>query len=153
MKAISTIIAAAVGLLFATGAGAAENAALMQPVKSVYKHYLKIQTELANDSLKGVDKEASAIAKAVDGDSMKMLPDDVAKQARILSEAKDLKDARTAFKSLSDSLIKYLADHNAKGTYVEIHCPMAKASWLQADKNVKNPYLGKAMSSCGVVEE
>ena len=44
---------------------AAEEKALMQPVKSVLDQYLMIQTELAKDSLKGVDEHANAIAKAV----------------------------------------------------------------------------------------
>ena len=52
---------------------AAEEKALMQPVKSVLDHYLMIQTELAKDTIKGVDEHANAIAKAVRGDEMKML--------------------------------------------------------------------------------
>lgn len=154
MKTIITLLVTSIGVLFGGSALAAENPALMQPVKSVYDHYLNIETALANDSLKGVDADAAAIAKAVEGDSMKMLPAKVAAEAETLGEAKDLKAARAAFKTLSDSLIKYLADHNIpKGTYVEVHCPMAKASWLQADKDVKNPYMGKAMLKCGVVKE
>jgi len=39
--------------------------ALMEPVKTVYDNYLKIQAELAKDSIKGVDEHANAIAKAV----------------------------------------------------------------------------------------
>jgi Protein of unknown function (DUF3347) len=131
---------------------AADNHALMQPVKSVYDHYLKIQTDLANDSLKGVPEEANAIAKAVQGDSMKMLPETVATEAEALSKTSDLKSARATFKPLSDSLIKYLADHHAKSAYVEVYCPMAKASWLQADRNVNNPYLGQEMPTCGEIK-
>jgi len=52
---------------------------LMQPVKLVLDHYLTIQTELAKDSIKGLDEHANAIAKAVKGDEMKMLSPDVAK--------------------------------------------------------------------------
>jgi hypothetical protein len=124
--------------------------ALMQPVKSVYDAYLKIQAELAKDSIKDVDENANVIAKAVAGDEMKMLPPDVAKQAETLAKAKDLKAAREAFKPLSKSLIKYLADNKAgKGTYHEAYCPMVKASWLQTDKSIKNPYMGKEMLTCG----
>ncbi len=124
--------------------------ALMQPVKSVYDSYLKIQAELAKDSIKGVDENAGAIAKAVKGDEMKMLPADVATQAETLAKAKDLKAAREAFKPLSKSLIKYLADNKAgKGVYHEAYCPMVKSSWLQTEKDIKNPYMGKAMLSCG----
>jgi Cu(I)/Ag(I) efflux system membrane fusion protein len=54
---------------------------------------------------------------------------------------------------LSDALIKYLADHKVRSAYVEVYCPMARASWLQADKNVNNPYMGQAMSGCGEIKE
>jgi hypothetical protein len=124
--------------------------ALMEPVKSVLDHYLKIQTELTKDSIKGVDEHAAAISKAVKGDEMKMLSPDVAKQADALAQTKDIKAAREAFKPLSDSLIKYLADNKAgKGMYREAYCPMVKASWLQTDKSIKNPYMGKSMLTCG----
>src|SRR5437899_7303324 len=86
-----------------------DDPALMEPVKSVLDHYLMIQTELAKDSIKGLDEHANAIAKAVAGDEMKMLSPDVAKQAGALAKAKDLKTARETFKPLSKSLIKYLA--------------------------------------------
>lgn len=151
IKIMSTLLAAAAGLLLNLNAQAADSPALMQPVKSVYEHYLRIQTDLANDSLKGVPEEAAAITKAVQGDSMKMLPEKVATEAETLSKASDLKVARTAFKPLSDSLIKYLADHHAKNAYVEVYCPMAKARWLQANKNVNNPYLGQDMATCGEI--
>ena len=124
--------------------------ALMEPVKSVLDHYLAIQKELAKDSIKGVDEHANAIAKAVKGDEMKMLSPDVAKQADTLAAAKDIKAARAAFKPLSASLVKYVADNKAgKGTYHEAWCPMAKASWLQTEKEIRNPYYGKSMLTCG----
>lgn len=112
-----SIVAAAVFALSLAGF-AADEKALMQPVKSVLDHYLMIQTELAKDSLKGVDEDANAFAKAVKADEMKMLSPDVAKQAETLAKAKDLKAAREAFKPLSASLVKYLADNKAgKGIY------------------------------------
>lgn len=151
IKTMNTLLAVAAGLLLNLNAQAADGPALMQPVKSVYEHYLKIQTDLAKDSLKGVPEEAGAIAKAVQGDSMKMLPEKVATEAQTLSKASDLKSARAAFKPLSDSLIKYLADHQIKDAYVEVYCPMAKARWLQANKNVNNPYLGQDMATCGEI--
>jgi len=123
---------------------------LMEPVKSVLDHYLAIQKELTKDSMKGVNEHATAIAKAVKGDEMKMLPAEVAQQAETLAAAKDIKKAREAFKPLSASLVKYLADNKAgKGKYHEAYCPMAKASWLQTEKQVRNPYYGKSMLDCG----
>src|SRR5205807_246186 len=118
---------------------AADDKALAEPVKSVLDHYLKIQTELAKDSIKGLDEHADAIATAVKGDERKMLSPDVARQAEKLAKAKDLKAARESFKPLSASLAKYLADNKAgKGTYHEAYCPMAEASWLQKGTGIKN---------------
>lgn len=152
MKVFTSLLAAA-GLMFVTSLRAAENSALVEPVKSVLDHYLKIQTELAKDSVKGVDEHANAIAKAVKGDEMKMLSPDVAKQAEALAKAKDLKAVRETFKPLSASLVKYLADHKAgKGTYHEGYCPMVKANWLQTEKTVVNPYMGMSMLTCGTLK-
>lgn len=148
---IVTILLAAAGLLFTPALRAGDNAALMEPVKSVFSHYLKIQAALADDSLTGVNTDADAIANAVQNDSMKMLPETVATQAESLAKATDLESARKAFKPLSSSLIKYLADHNVPaGTYHVAYCPMARASWLQSDTSIKNPYFGQAMLTCGV---
>jgi len=143
-------LAVVLGFLVNTPARAAGEPALMEPVKSVIDNYLNIQTNLAADSIKGLSEHAAAISKAVSGDSMKMLPADMAKQADALAQAKDIKAAREAFKPLSASLVKYLSDHKAgKGTYHEAFCPMANASWLQVGKDIKNPYYGKEMLDCG----
>ncbi len=153
IKTIAAVLLAAVGLSFNTAVRAADEPALVQPVKSVLDHYLMIQTELAKDSVKGLDEHANAIAKAVKGDEMKMLSPDVAKQAETLAKAKDVKAAREAFKPLSASLVKYLADNKAgKGTYHEAYCPMVKANWLQSEKDIRNPYMGKSMLTCGVLK-
>jgi len=153
ITSVATTFLLAVSLLFTASVRAADNPALMEPVKSVLDHYLAIQSELAKDSVKGLDEHANALAKAVKGDNMKMLSTDVAKQAETLAKAKDINAARDAFKPLSASLVKYLADNKAgKGTYHEAYCPMVKASWLQTSKHITNPYMGKSMLTCGVLK-
>jgi len=133
--------------------GASSRHVFMQPVQSVFDNYIKIQGVLAQDSLHGVSGTAAAMAKAVRGDSMKMLPSKVAEQSDALAHAKDLKTARAAFKSLSESLIGYVKEQKIPaGSYYEAYCPMAKASWLQTDKAIVNPYMGKAMPHCGVIK-
>ena len=150
---IATILLAAAGLLFTPALRAGDNAALMEPVKSVFDHYLKIQAALAGDSLTGVSADANAIVNAVQGDSMKMLPETVATEAGSLAKASNLESARSAFKPLSNLLIKYLADHKVPaGTYHQAYCPMARAGWLQSGTDIMNPYFGKAMQSCGVLK-
>lgn len=113
-----------------------------QPIPAVLDNYFKIQAALASDSLTGVPEAAQASAKLVTGN--------VAAQAEVLAKAKDLAAARDSFKLWSTSLIASLEKQPAQtGPYYEFYCPMAKASWLQKDKTVKNPYLGTEMPTCG----
>jgi hypothetical protein len=150
MKTFVTLLAAAAVLLVNTAVRAADSPALGEPAKAVLEHYVKIQTQLAKDSIKGLDAQASAIAKAVNNDETKTFSPEVAKEAETLGKAKDLAAAREAFKPLSTSLIKFLADNKAgKGAYRQAFCPMANASWLQTGKDIRNPYMGKDMLDCG----
>lgn len=150
LTTLALTFTAALGLLFTHPLRAVDEPVLMQPVKSILDQYLAIQGDLANDSIIGLDEHANAIAKAVTGDEMKMLAVSVAKQAELLAKAKDLRTARQAFVPLSNSLIKYLADHKAgAGTYHVVYCSMVNAYWLQTAKDIKNPYMGKQMLTCG----
>lgn len=127
---------------------------LMQPIPSVLERYSKIEAALASDSLNGVPEAAQAIFRLVAGDEMKMLPAEVATQADAVAKAKDLAAVREAFKPLSTSLIQYLQWEKVQtGRYYEAYCPMAKASWLQTDKAIKNPYYGKSMLTCGEIKK
>jgi len=73
--------------------------------------------------------------------------------------AKDIKSIRTTFKVLSDEMIIVLSHFKLAGSrpIYKIHCPMAfnntGADWVQADKNIRNPYFGSSMLKCGKVTE
>ena len=130
----------------------APNLALNGIAKLVFENYLAAQASLAGDSLETISTSASAIAQAVRNDTAKTLPVEVAVQAEALAKAKDLAALRKAFRPLSESLIRFAkAGSIPAGTLYEVHCPMAKAGWLQADKTVRNPYFGQSMLSCGQI--
>ncbi len=132
-----------------TQATAATNK-LSQPVAAVYDSYIQIQTALAGDSLEGVTTSAQAITKSVKEDKANTFSAAIGQQAEAVAKAKDLATAREAFKPLSESLIQFAAkDSTVSGVYRQVHCPMAKASWLQTGTTVSNPYMGKAMLRCG----
>lgn len=152
MKKIAVLVAG-IGLLSNIILRAGDTSALGPSVNSVYDHYLKIQAELVKDSIKGVGENATAISKAARADDKKALPPEVAKEADDLAKATDLSSAREAFKPLSKSLIKYLADQKLHSdSFTEVYCPMAEASWLQSETEVHNPYLGKSMPNCGEIK-
>lgn len=122
-----------------------------KPVQVVLDNYFQIQNALVKDSLEGLASASGEIAKSVRTDSAKALSAKVAEQADAVAKAKDLEAARSAFKALSESLVNYANEQKIKGLYVA-YCPMAKASWLQTEKVVLNPYMGKAMPHCGQIK-
>ena len=64
-----------------------------------------------------------------------------------LENAKDLKGARDAFATLSQTAEKMAA--GVPGYHV-FYCPMAKKDWVQQTTAIANPYEGKDMLTCGV---
>jgi len=119
------------------------------PIQSVMTPYLQVHDALAKDSLDGVSAAAATLGKAAKND--KTFPSELSQEAQTLAQAKDIATARTAFKPLSATLIKVLADnHVNSGAYVEAYCPMVNASWLQTGTTVSNPF-GASMSKCGSI--
>lgn len=81
-----------------------------------------------------------------------------ATEAATIAYATTIADQRKAFSKLStemSALIK--ANSLASGQLYLEYCPMANdnegAYWLSNEKEIKNPYFGKAMLNCGVVKE
>lgn len=123
--------------------GAAAQQSVAGAPEDILKHYLGVQSVLARDSMQNVSVNAHALAEAVRGDETKSLPPALAEQADALAKAKNLSKARTAFKPFSESIIAYFKSHRTPAvSYIEVYCPIAKASWLQAGETVRNPYLG-----------
>jgi hypothetical protein len=76
------------------------------------------------------------------------------KDATIISQTKDLKKQRAQFANLSANMVTLAkAMKLSKEPVYEVYCPMEKATWLSSSKTIKNPYLGKAMLTCGKVTE
>lgn len=122
--------------------------------RSALDHYQRIQTALAADSTEGVREEASKISATVTACDCTLEQSEAAKAlagaARDMQGA-DLTALREQFKALSRAMAAYVETTSVAGTQLYF-CPMAKAYWLQPKEGstTHNPYLGKAMSSCGV---
>lgn len=110
---------------------------------AVVKAYLPIASALAADDLAQAQNAAATLARQAKADGMTA----VYRPALAVIHAGDLAAAREAFKSLSNEVTP-LVENNKD--YVVMHCPMAKADWVQTDATVRNPYYGKAMLSCGM---
>ncbi len=128
-------------------------------MKPILTSYLAIQAALAKDSVKGVSANAKAIAKAAKKLTPKSvtgqhaehyagLPKKLQTAANALGKANSLAKAREAFKDLSKPMAMWGTMSEPKGISV-VYCGMAKASWLQKGKEIRNPYYGASMLTCG----
>lgn len=109
--------------------------------------YLKVQTALAADSLADAQAAAKALVKQATPLGATLKP--AADAAGNVAAAADIKAARTAFGTLSDSMLA-LAGEGTGGKGVKVaYCPMVKKSWLQTGSEIANPYYGSAMLRCG----
>lgn len=118
-------------------------------LKAIVGSYLEIQTKLAADKIDGVKPAAQAIGEQ----AARMGPsgDAIAKSAKAMAEAADIKAARLAFGDLSEAVIAVGKAEGWKDVpEVKLaYCPMVKKPWIQKESEIQNPYYGAAMLTCG----
>jgi hypothetical protein len=111
--------------------------------------YLQVQSALAADKIDGI----AAHAKAIEAQATPLGKDaeKIAGAARKLQAANDIAAARAAFGELSEALVSY-ADKTKSALDPDVRiafCPMVNKPWLQKEKEIRNPYYGASMLSCG----
>ena len=120
-----------------------------EAMKAIVASYLEAQNALVADKIDGVKAPARNIAAQAGkmGDAGR----EMAKSAAALEQAADLKAARDAFGPLSDAVIAAAKAEGWKDLDdVKIaYCPMVKRSWLQKEDQIRNPYYGASMLTCG----
>lgn len=131
--------------------------------------YLQMKNALANDN----GKEAAAAGNAFVASMGKMeattlpadkkkiwndLSDDAKEMAEHIGKNADkLEHQREHFDMLSKDMYDMVKAFGAGRLLYQDFCPMYNnskgASWLSEIKEIKNPYLGKKMPTCGSVKE
>ena len=139
------IVAAVVAAVLSVGGTVQASPAL----KTIVASYMEINGRLFRDSVDGVKQAAAVIEQQAS--TLGAGGSALAKAAKGMRDAADLKAARDAFGPLSDAVI---AAGNAEGwkdvpDVRQAYCPMAGRSWLQKDGAIRNPYYGSAMPTCG----
>jgi hypothetical protein len=135
-------LAAMIVLAASAGRAAEVSAALIQPA-------LDIQVSLASDAMDGVQQNAALVeAEAV---RLGAPASRIAGAARQLTKTRKIEDARVAFGAMSEAIVAYMDAQKlspASGVRVAF-CPMVKKPWLQKDGELRNPYYGRSMLTCG----
>ncbi|TCC96056.1 DUF3347 domain-containing protein [Pedobacter hiemivivus] len=124
-------------------------------LNAVYQHYTHLTVALVNGDM----AEAKVAANAIELGSKELSNGSgLTALAAKIGAAADIEVQRTVFSDLSNDFIAKVKNSGLTSgeLYVE-YCPMALndkgASWLSNQKDIKNPYFGDSMLTCGEVKE
>ncbi|MBC7652905.1 MAG: DUF3347 domain-containing protein [Oligoflexus sp.] len=129
--------------------------------------YISIKDALAKDDSKAAANAALTLAKSIKGfDESSLTTEqktaflniklDALEHAEHIGDNTDkIEHQRDHFKMLSEDIYIMAKNVDASQTFYKITCPMYKngAFWLSTTQDIKNPFYGNKMSTCGSVEE
>lgn len=144
------------------------DAAFQQQLNKVVSTYLELGESLIASDAKAARENAQKVKSALDQTDMSLLKGNAHNQwmallsplqssVESIQKTADLAQQRAAFAKLGDLLHTSVKQFDLKGQplYYQ-YCPMAGdkgAYWLSANKEIRNPYFGEAMMSCGETRE
>lgn len=136
-------------------------------LKQVFDDYILLKDALVNDDAKGAQQAGKQINQSLKKVDMKLLSDEKAHNhwmtiqkelktsANTIENDSDIATQRAHFKHLSAHMISSVQLFGVnENVYIQF-CPMADnnkgAYWISLEKEVRNPYYGAAMLTCGEV--
>ncbi|HCO96630.1 MAG TPA: efflux transporter periplasmic adaptor subunit [Phycisphaerales bacterium] len=139
-------------------------------IQLVVEKYLSLHEALAGDDMGLAATAAKSAIEALSKVDMSLLSGEphnvwmarssgMDKALDAIQNAADIDAARKTFEMLSNELIAVVVQFGIPESrqLYRIHCPMAfnnkGADWLQADKDIRNPYFGASMLKCGEATE
>ena len=135
-----------------------------QPTLSpILSDYYGVKDALVAGDAKVAAARAGDMMKAIAGVDMKTLPEKdhmaymslkekLSFDARHISESTDLSHQREHFTALSANMDAFAKKaHLSNDPIYEDYCPMKKAYWLSSGTDIRNPYFGQSMLTCGKV--
>jgi hypothetical protein len=124
-------------------------------LNAVYQHYVHLTTALTNGDM----AEAKIAGNAIEAGAKEMAgAASVAANAAKIIAATDIEVQRTAYSAISNDFIALVKKSGlSSGELYVDYCPMAfndkGAAWVSPNKEIRNPYFGEKMMTCGEVKE
>ena len=138
-----------------------------EALQPLYASYLKWKDALTNDDFAEAQKMATSMKSALDKINMSLFKGDahnawmdyqgsLSNSLEHVQHFSGIEQLRKAFQTVSSTMIDMTNTFKplAETIYVQ-RCPMADnnkgADWLSTSKEIKNPYFGSSMLTCGEV--
>lgn len=144
------------------------SAAATSALAVVYKHYFSLKDALVQSNSATAATEAASLQTGIKAVPMGKLNTELhnlwmkeymamAKVSNSIAQSKDLAQQRKLFIDLSNSIYQLTKLDKLDSPVYYQFCPMANsgkgAYWLSRESNIKNPYYGSKMMTCGSVKE
>ena len=129
--------------------------AFAQNTGNLLNNYISVKNALVSSDSKAASSAITGLNEAVKSESDFAQKAELQKATDKLSKAgNNLEKQRAAFNEVSTVLWKVVksSDKVNQPVYYQ-YCPMKKAYWLSKEKEIKNPYYGSSMLTCGKVTE
>jgi hypothetical protein len=111
-----------------------------------------VEGNVSNGAAAAYDLQISA--KAVKESLPAGTFDKIMKDAGKLAETKDIEKQRSVFSDLTASVYAVAGQQKLSNAPIyRQYCPMKKVYWLSDSPDIRNPYYGSRMLSCGKVVE
>jgi hypothetical protein len=138
-------------------------------IKEIVNVYLQLKNAFTKDNTNDAAAAGTALVTSFQNfdttalsASQKNVFADIAEDAEehgehIGKNGGNIKHQREHFKMLSEDMYDLVKTFAAGQTLYKDFCPMYNNGkggfWISETKEIKNPYFGKAMSTCGIVKE
>jgi len=118
----------------------------------VFHNYLEIKMSLVNSDHETVQNTANNLA-----DSFGEERAELKHLAQQMASAEDIETQRAFFYEFTQNIEPLIVEGLAEGKIYKQYCPMAfdnkGAFWLADVEEIRNPYFGERMLTCGEVQE
>lgn len=138
-----------------------------EALQPLYKSYLKWKDALTNDDFEESQKSAINMKSALKKINMSLFKGNahnawmdyqtiLSKSLQHIKHFTEIEQLRNAFMEVSTTMIEMTNTFNPMDETVYVkHCPMANnnkgADWISTFKEIKNPYFGSSMLTCGEI--
>lgn len=128
--------------------------AFAQNTNTLLNNYLSVKNALVNGDDKAASQALTIFTQSIKGESSFSQKDALLKAVEKMNGAGNIEKQRATFNDVSNIMWKVVkgTDKLSQPVYYD-YCPMKKAYWLSHEKEIKNPYYGSAMLTCGKVVE
>lgn len=141
----------------------AQNTQQNEDTSEIIDSYLQIKNALVADDKDGAAKGASVMLTAFYNFDMSKLSGEThneymeiyesAKEQAEHIEKSPIDHQREHFETLSTDVSDLITLLGTDKTLYIDYCPMKKMSWLSETKDIKNPYYGSKMLTCGNIQK